>query len=216
MNTAQLAIFTVLLFPTFCAAEIPRTVSVTAVGMVLNNSSEPAQSRQRSLIEAQKIAVEKAIGTTVKAHELVDRSILVESTIDTQTAGRIRQFQILRQWIDGIWMKTAIKAEVDLADPTEDHYDLSEQLTHLSPERMFGILTFINGSSPSDHDLRIALQNPLPSIQAFYLKLKGQAAKTIPDSLLIESVSKQLGINTDHADLNELENLFMPERSNRS
>ena len=70
-----------LVCPSLCAANTPQTVSVTAVGMILNNPSEPAQSRLRSLIEAQRMAVEKAIGTTVKAHALVDKSILVESTI---------------------------------------------------------------------------------------------------------------------------------------
>src|ERR1700734_692384 len=194
-----------MLSPALWSAEFPQTVSVTAVGMVLNNSSEPTQSRQRSLIEAQRMAVEKAIGTTVKAHALVDKSILVESTINTQTAGRIRRFEILRQWIDGVWMKTIIKADVDLADPIEDHLSLHEQLIHLGPSKMFGVLTFVNGSTPSDYELRQALQDPLPPIQAFYSKLKGQVSQTIPDTLLMESVSKQLGFNTDHASLDELE-----------
>jgi hypothetical protein len=214
MNTKRFALFVVLLCPALYGAETTRTVSVTAVGMVLNNPSEPAQSTQRSLIEAQRMAVEKAIGTTVKAHALVDKSILVESTINTQTAGRIRQFAILRQWIDGIWMKTTIKADVDLADPVEDQGSLHEQLTHLSPSKLFGVLTFVNGSTPSDYELRQALQDPVPPIQAFYSKLKGQVSKTIPDTLLMESVSKQLGLNTDHAGLDELQNLFLPGRSN--
>jgi len=214
MNTNQLVICAALLCPSLCAADTPQTVSVTAVGMVLNNPSEPVQSRQRSLIEAQRMAVEKAIGTMVKAHALVDKSILVESTIYTQTAGRIRQFEILTQSIDGIWMKTIIKADVDLADPIEDHLSLHEQLSHLSPSKMFGVLTFVNGSTPSDYELRQALQDPVPPIQAFYSKLKGQVSKTIPDTLLVESISKQLGLNTDHANLDDLENLFMTGRSN--
>src|SRR5689334_19109145 len=106
-----------MLCPALWATEFPQTVSVTAVGMVLNNSDEPAQTRQRSLIEAQRMAVEKTIGTTVKAQSLVNKSILVESTINTRTVGRIRRFEILRQGVDGIWMKTTIKADVDLVDP---------------------------------------------------------------------------------------------------
>ena len=111
-------------------------------------------------------------------------------------------------------MKTTIKAEVDLADPLEDHLSLHEQLSHLSPSKMFSVLTFVNGSSPSDYELRQALQDPLPSIQAFYSKLKGQVSKTIPDTLLMESVSKQLGLSTDHASSDELEELFLAGRSN--
>ena len=214
MNTKRYAIILTLVASNLWAAGTPRTVSVSAVGMVLNNPSEPAQSRQRSLIEAQRMAVEKAIGTTVKAHALVDKSILVESTINTQTKGRIRQFAILKQWVDGIWMKTTIKADVDLADPVEDQRSLQEQISHLSPSKMFGVLAFVNRSTPSDYELRQALQDPLPPIQAFYSKLKGQLSKTIPDALLMESVSVQLGLDIDHATMDELENIYLERRTN--
>jgi hypothetical protein len=200
-----------LLSPTLCAAELPQTISVTAVGMVLNNSNEPAQSRQRSLIEAQRMAVEKAIGTIVKAQSLVSKSILVESTINTHTVGRIRHFEILRQRVDGIWMKTKIKADVDLADPSEDHPSVDVQLGHLSPSKMFGILTFVKGATPSDAELGEALQNPLPPIRIFYAKLKGQVKKTVPDALLLESVAKQLDLDMGRVSLAELENLFTSE-----
>jgi hypothetical protein len=201
------------LSPALWAAESPQTVSVTAVGMVQNNSDEPAQSRQRSLIEAQRMAVEKAIGTIVKAQSLVSKSILVESTINTRTVGRIRRFEILRQSIDGIWMKTTIKADVDLADPSEDHLSLQEQLTHLSPTTLFGILALVNGTPPSDNELRSAVQDPLPPIQAFYAKVRGEVSNTIPTTLLVESIAKQLGLNTDHAGLDELGTLLRTESS---
>ena len=197
-----------MLSPTLWATESPQTVSVTAVGMVLNNSDEPAQTRQRSLIEAQRMAVEKAIGTVVKAQSLVSKSILVESTINTRTIGRIRRFEILHQGIDGIWMKTKIAADVDLADPPDNHLTLDEQLAHLSPTKMFGILTLVNGVAPSDNELKEALRNPLPPVQAFYAKLKPQVNRTVPTALLVESIAKQLGLDTDHSSLDELEDLL--------
>lgn len=200
-----------LLSPTLWATEFPQTISVTAVGMVLNNSDEPAQSRQRSLIEAQRMAVEKAIGTVLKAQALVSKSILVESTINTRTVGRIRHFEILRQGVDGIWMKTRIKADVDLADPSEDHPSIDVQLAHLAPSKMFGVLTFIKGATPSDAELQDALQNPLPPIRIFYAKLKRQVKNTVPNALLIESVAKQLDVDMDRVSLAELENLLTSE-----
>lgn len=208
LNMNNFLVLIAVLTPALWAIEFPQTVSVTAIGMVLNNSDEPAQTRQRSLIEAQRMAVEKAIGTVVKAQSLVSKSILVESTINTRTIGRIRRFEILHQGVDGIWMKTKITADVDLADPSDNHPSLDEQLAHLSPTKMFGILTFVNGTIPSDSELKEALQNPLPSLQAFYTKLKPEVNRTVPTTLLVESIAKQFGLDTDHLNLRELENLL--------
>jgi len=204
------AILTTTVVPDL-AADPSRTVSVEAVGMVLNNAAEPVESRQRSLLDAEKSAVEKAVGTLVRAHSLVDRSVLVESSISTRTLGRIRRYEITRQAVDGIWMKTTIRADVDLSDPGDEHPSLDSQLADIPAGRWAGLLAYTRGSVPTDEEIRTAQDGPMPVLRVFYRKIRGQAAWNIPDALLVEAVAKQVGIRMDRWTLDELRELITRE-----
>lgn len=176
-------------------AQASDTVTVTVIGTVLNVKDNPVETRRKSLIEAQHVAVEEAIGIYLTARSKVDKSILVEDIIETKTQGRITNYKVLSRKVDGVYYKTKIKAVVSLKEPEfRQRHDVDSQLGRIEPRKMLMGLAYIKGRMPTDAELVHALQNPVPVIQKFMSKVKGETSN-INENDLIASVGEQFGLN---------------------
>ena len=98
------------------AAEKPITIEVTgeAVGSDLE---APRELFERAKAEAQRIAIERAVGTYVRSHTIVSNGELAEDLIHARVRGRVEKLEVLYQ-------------ERDKADP--NHYRVTIRATVLS------------------------------------------------------------------------------------
>ncbi|MEE9214695.1 MAG: hypothetical protein V3U54_07855 [Thermodesulfobacteriota bacterium] len=197
----------VVLFWTPVLGHALETVTVTVTGVVLNEKEKPIETQRKSLIAAQHTAIENAIGVYVKAHSKVDKSILVENVIKTQTQGRIKNFKVLSRKVEGVYHKTKIKAVVVLAEPNFKEVEtLESKLNGIIPRRMFMGLTYVNGRTPNDREVQAGLQDPMKVMQNFTVKLTDEAPH-MTGSEAMKSISMQFGLDltpSELADFTEL------------
>ncbi|HAX61248.1 MAG TPA: hypothetical protein DCX95_01630 [Elusimicrobia bacterium] len=97
-------------------ATSPNTEVVEAEGMspIINNDITGA--KKTSLHEAMKNALGLVIGVYVSQEALVSKAILIEDNITSQTEGYIEKYDVLKEWRDGEFYKTKIKALVRKED----------------------------------------------------------------------------------------------------
>lgn len=87
-------------------------VSVEAEGWTPLDAQKPLETKRRALAEAQKNAVEKALGVTVTATTKVESAITLEQMIRANIGGYIRRYEILSEREADGFMKTRIRAFV--------------------------------------------------------------------------------------------------------
>ena len=106
-------IFFTIFSLTAIAAEKPITIEVTgeAVGSDLE---APRELFERAIAEAQRIAIERAVGTFVRSHTFVSNGELAEDLIHARVRGRVEKLEVLSQ-------------ERDKADP--NHYRVTIRAT---------------------------------------------------------------------------------------
>ncbi|MHB0996055.1 MAG: hypothetical protein ACYC2I_06780 [Elusimicrobiales bacterium] len=92
------------------------TEVVEAEGMapVVNGDAEGA--RKTSLGEAMKSALALVVGVYVSQDALVSKSVLIDESITSQTEGYIEKYEVLKDWRDGEFHKTRIRAHVRKED----------------------------------------------------------------------------------------------------
>ena len=97
-------------------ATSPNTEVVEAEGMapIVNNDINGA--KKTSLHEAMKNALGLVIGVYVSQEALVSKAILIEDNITSQTEGYIEKYDVLKEWREGDFYKTKIKALVRKED----------------------------------------------------------------------------------------------------
>ena len=181
------------------------TVTVTVTGTVLNEKAKPIETQRKSLLSAQHRAVENAIGVYLEAYSKVDRSILVENVIKTQTQGRIKSFKVLSSKVVGIYHKTKIKAVVILAELNFREIEtLESKLSGITPKRIFMGLVYITGTGniPTDEDVQIGLRDPIKVIQDFTAKLQKDAPHMIGHDAMV-SISIQFGLDLTATELKD-------------
>ncbi len=97
-------------------ATSPNTEVVEAEGMAPIINGDINGAKKTSLHEAMKNALGLVIGIYVSQEALVSKAILIEDNITSQTEGYIEKYDILKEWRDGDFYKTKIKALVRKED----------------------------------------------------------------------------------------------------
>jgi hypothetical protein len=89
-----------------------KTTTVEAEGWAPLVDADLLSAKKRALIEAQKKAVEKAVGVTVRADTRVDNSIALHQSISANMGGTIRRYDVLSEVAEGGFLKIRIRAAV--------------------------------------------------------------------------------------------------------
>lgn len=97
-------------------ATSPNTEVVEAEGMAPIIINDINGAKKTSLHEAMKNALGLVIGVYVSQEALVSKAILIEDNITSQTEGYIEKYDVLKEWREGDFYKTRIKALVRKED----------------------------------------------------------------------------------------------------
>ncbi|OGS12423.1 MAG: hypothetical protein A2234_05320 [Elusimicrobia bacterium RIFOXYA2_FULL_58_8] len=119
------------------------TEVVEAEGMapVIDNDTEGA--KKTSLAEAMKSALGLVVGIYISQDSLVAKSVLIDESITSQTAGYIEKYEILKERLDGDFYKTRIRAHVRKEDLASKLRNLESEPEKLgNPVIGFEILEF--------------------------------------------------------------------------
>lgn len=96
-----------------------RVVSVQAEGWApLSPGDGPLTARHRALAEAQKKAVEKAVGVTLRASTRVDDAVNIRQSIEANMGGVIRRYEVLSEGAKDGFFKVRIRADVLYRPPS--------------------------------------------------------------------------------------------------
>ncbi|MBI4061781.1 MAG: hypothetical protein HY403_10150 [Elusimicrobia bacterium] len=87
-------------------------LEVEAEGWTPLDPRKPLETRLRAMAEAQKKAVEKALGVTVSATTKVESAVTLEQKILANIGGYIRRYDILSEREEGGFLKIRIRALV--------------------------------------------------------------------------------------------------------
>jgi len=98
---------------------------VEADGIAPYDSSDQIKSKRGSLVDAQRNAVEQAVGVFVSGRTLVDKAVAIQNSILAKTDGYIKKYDILKEGRDGEFYKTRIRALVAIKELQEDLSQMS-------------------------------------------------------------------------------------------
>ncbi len=98
---------------------------VEAEGLAPNEGKDLILIKRASLVDAQRNAIEKAVGVFVSAKTLVEKAVAIENNILARTDGYIKKYDILSEGVEGSFYKTKIRALVALKDLEKDLKDMS-------------------------------------------------------------------------------------------
>lgn len=93
---------------------------VEAEGMAPYNAADIIGTKRASLVDAQKNAVEKAVGVFVSGRTMVEKAVAIENNILAQTDGYIKKYDIIKEWSAENFHHTKIRALVALRDLEKD------------------------------------------------------------------------------------------------
>jgi len=93
---------------------------VEAVGYAPYNPKDLLLTKQASLADAQRKAVENVVGVFVSAKTLVEKSVSIENNILSRTEGYVKKYDVLSEGPEGELYKTKIRALVALKDLEAD------------------------------------------------------------------------------------------------
>src|SRR5258706_9385850 len=98
---------------------------VEAEGLAPYNAKDLVQTKRASLSDAQRNAVEKAVGVFVSAQTRVEKAVAIENNILSRTEGYVKKYEILKEWTEKDFYKTKIRALVAIKDLEADLKELS-------------------------------------------------------------------------------------------
>lgn len=98
---------------------------VEAEGLAPNDASDLVATKRASLVDAQRNAVEKAVGVFVSARTLVEKAVAIENNILARTDGYVKKYDVLDERVDDGLYYTRIRALVSLRELEKDLDDLS-------------------------------------------------------------------------------------------
>jgi hypothetical protein len=93
-----------------------QTEIVDAEGMAPIVAGDVEGAKKTSLHEAMKSALGLVVGVYVSQDAMVSKSVLIDDSITSQTEGYIEKYEVLKEWRDGDFYKTRIRAHVRKED----------------------------------------------------------------------------------------------------
>jgi len=99
-------------------AQETRTVTAEGVAAIQGDAKDIA--RDAAIEDAQKRAVEQAIGILIDSQTQVENYQLISDQILSQTKGYIKQYSVVGETVDGNLMRVRINAEVAISQLTDD------------------------------------------------------------------------------------------------
>lgn len=174
---------TLILFMTnLCYAKDTAIIKAIGVG----------DNRKAAIVEAQKNALEEAVGVYIQARTVVSKSILTEDKIQARSQGRLLSSSVISEKTVGDKYQVEIRAVIDL-----NGTDFPHRAGRASS--MYAALTMVNEKPPTDQELDAAVADPSKTVQAYVQKLTKDLPQ-VPKAVLLEDIAKQLDI--DPEDLN--------------
>lgn len=143
--------------------------------------------RKSAIREAQRNAMEEAVGVYVKANTVVEKSMLKSDTINARTQGRIVSSTILNEKVDGDKFIVEIRAVID---PTGKDFGTTSAMD------MYAALSIVNGQAPTNDQLETAVADPSKVVKSYVTKLSAELPN-VPKPVLQEEVAKQLDMSVD-------------------
>lgn len=125
---------TALLFLVGCAGsksrlKVGKTVEgevVEAEGFAPNDPKDILNTKRGSLVDAQRNAIEKAVGVFVSARTMVEKAVAIENNILARTDGYLKKYDVLSEGVvENNLYRTRIRALVALKDLEKDLKDMS-------------------------------------------------------------------------------------------
>ncbi|NTV12528.1 MAG: hypothetical protein HGA96_01120 [Desulfobulbaceae bacterium] len=107
-----LACLTLVLSPTARCEESPKEIVATGLG----GGKDPGKARDEAINDAMRKAIEQGVGTFVSSESLVDKMVLVEDRIYSESRGFIDSYKILSEKKDDGIYEITIAAVVKMAD----------------------------------------------------------------------------------------------------
>lgn len=98
---------------------------VEAEGLAANDPKDLIGTKRASLTDAQRNAVEKAVGVYVSARTLVEKAVAIENNILARSDGYVKKYDILSEGPSGDLYRTRIRALVSLKEIEQDLRGLS-------------------------------------------------------------------------------------------
>lgn len=89
-----------------------REIQVEAEGWAPIEGDNRLNARHRALAEAQKKAVEKAVGVTLRARTRVDDAVNIKESIEANVGGSLRRYEVTSEGEEGGFFKVRIRALV--------------------------------------------------------------------------------------------------------
>jgi len=117
MSTARkfgtVSLFSLLLVLAFSLLSAA-SVLVSAVGVAaLSSEVDPGRMRDEAIRDAWRRAAEQGAGVFLHAEARVEKLILVSSAVSTRVDAIIVDYDVVREWEDGVFYRVEILAEVD-------------------------------------------------------------------------------------------------------
>lgn len=147
----------ILLAATLASAQESKTVAAEGVAVIQNGAVDIA--RDAALEDAQKRAVEQAIGILIDSQTQVENYQLISDKILSQTKGYIKRYNISGEVTEGTLLRVRITAEVSLGKLNDDLSGIGILLGQMHKPRTL---------------VMIAEQNIGQEIYAWWLGVHGQ------------------------------------------
>ncbi len=132
-----------LIFSSVAQAQ-EETVSAEGVARILQGNTDIA--RDNAIVDAQRKAVEQAVGVLMSSESLVENYELLSDRILTQSAGYIKNYQLIDERKDGDDYRVTIEAVVGMGDLEQDVQAIQHLIQQKgNPRMMFLVTEDING-----------------------------------------------------------------------
>ncbi len=137
---------------------------VEAEGFAPNDPQDIINTKRGSLIDAQRNAIEKAVGVFVSARTMVEKAIAIENNILARTDGYLKKYDILSEGVvENNLYRTRIRALVALKDLEQDLRDMSLLKTNelKRPRVALDITEQVNKAAVDEEAAETAMQSAL-------------------------------------------------------
>ncbi|MCP4402158.1 MAG: hypothetical protein GY801_33255 [bacterium] len=132
-----------LMFSSVAQAQ-EETVSAEGVARILQGNTDIA--RDNAIVDAQRKAVEQAVGVLMSSESLVENYELLSDRILTQSTGYIKNYQLIDERKDGDDYRVTIEAVVGMGDLEQDVQAIQHLIQQKgNPRMMFLVTEDING-----------------------------------------------------------------------
>ncbi len=115
------------------------TVEAEGVARILQDNTDIA--RDKAVLDAQRKAVEQAVGVLMSSESLVENYELLSDRILTQSAGYIRSYQILAEQRDGHDYRVTIQAIIGVGDLEHDLQSIQHLIQQKGNPRIMFLTT---------------------------------------------------------------------------